>query len=179
MVNCEINHALINHSNVLSNTVYNSVVQTFKEGQAPPIYAGPAYHQLVLSSVVAPLAPSAVAGTEVTSPPNTAGVSNDQSTPMRSDPMPSGGQVQLNIDPSTSAMSGSMFQNNQVSPNWWGYGMPPKLLANNSRLSQAPDTVGKAPMPPAPPVSPMTQVPQYATTTTVWPITVNFQMPSF
>jgi len=32
MVNSAINHALINHSNVLSNTVYNAVVRTFKEG---------------------------------------------------------------------------------------------------------------------------------------------------
>jgi len=32
MVNTAVNHALINHSNVLSNTIYNVVVQTFKEG---------------------------------------------------------------------------------------------------------------------------------------------------
>jgi len=32
MVNTAVNHALINHSNVLSNTVYNDVVPTFKEG---------------------------------------------------------------------------------------------------------------------------------------------------
>ena len=32
MVNTIINHALINHSNVLSNTIYNVVVQTFKVG---------------------------------------------------------------------------------------------------------------------------------------------------
>jgi hypothetical protein len=32
MVNSAVNHALINHSNVLSNTVHNAVVQTFKEG---------------------------------------------------------------------------------------------------------------------------------------------------
>jgi uncharacterized protein YjgD (DUF1641 family) len=32
MVNSTVNHALINHSNVLSNTVYNAVVRTFKEG---------------------------------------------------------------------------------------------------------------------------------------------------
>jgi len=62
MVNSAINHALINHSNELSNTVYNAVVQNFKEGQAPPLYAGPAYHQPGLTSVSAPLAPSAVAG---------------------------------------------------------------------------------------------------------------------
>ena len=83
MVNSAINHALINHSNVLSNTVYNVVVQTFKEGQAQSLYASPAYHQPGLSSVVAPSAPSAIVGTKVTSPPNTVGVPNDQSTPMR------------------------------------------------------------------------------------------------
>jgi len=93
MVNSPINHALINHSNVLSNTIYNVVVRTFKEGQAPPLYAGPAYHQPGLSSVVAPFAPSAVAGTEVTSPPSTVGVPNDKSTPMTS-----GGRVRLNTD---------------------------------------------------------------------------------
>jgi len=32
MVNNVVNNALINHSNVLSNTVYNAMVQTFKEG---------------------------------------------------------------------------------------------------------------------------------------------------
>jgi hypothetical protein len=30
MVNSAVNHALINHSNVLSNTVHNAVVRTFK-----------------------------------------------------------------------------------------------------------------------------------------------------
>jgi len=97
MVNSAIYHALINHSNVLSNTIYNAVVQTFKEGQAPSLYVGPAYHQPGLSSVSSASAPSAVAGTKVTSP-NSAGVPNDQSTPMRSDPMPLGGRVQLNTD---------------------------------------------------------------------------------
>jgi len=51
--------------------------------------------------------------------------------------------------------------------------MPPEFLANNSGLSQAPDTVGKAPAPSAPPM------PQYAMTTTMRPITGNFQMSSF
>ena len=54
MVNSAINHALINHSNVKSNTIYNVVIRTFKEGQAPQLYAGLAYHQPGLSSVVAP-----------------------------------------------------------------------------------------------------------------------------
>ena len=83
---------------MLSNTVYNVVVRTFKEGQAPPLYAGPAYHQPGLPSVSAPSAPSSVVGIEVTSPPISAGAPNDQSTPLRSDPMPSIGRVQLNTD---------------------------------------------------------------------------------
>jgi len=87
MVNNAINRALINHSNVLSNTIYNAVVRTFKEGQTPPLYAGLAYHQPGLSTVTAPSAPSAVAGTEVTSPPSTLGLASEQSTPVRSDPM--------------------------------------------------------------------------------------------
>jgi hypothetical protein len=45
MVNSAVNHALTNHSNVLSNTVHNAMVRTFKEGQVPPHYVGPAYHQ--------------------------------------------------------------------------------------------------------------------------------------
>jgi len=134
MVNSAINHALINHSNVLSNTVYNVVIRTFKEGQTPPLYAGPPYHQSRLSSVVAPSAPSAIVGTEVTSPPSTARLVNEQSTPMTSDPMTPGGQVPLNTDLSASAMSGSVFQNSQVPPNWWGYVMPLEFLANNSGL---------------------------------------------
>jgi len=69
------------------------MIWTFKVGQAQPLYAGPAYLQPGLSSVAAPLAPSVVAGTEVTSPPSTAGLVNEQSTLMRSDPMTSGGWV--------------------------------------------------------------------------------------
>jgi len=44
MVDNAINRALINQSSVLSNTVFNAVARTFKEGQAPPLYVGPAYH---------------------------------------------------------------------------------------------------------------------------------------
>jgi len=179
MVNSAINHALTNHSNVLSNTIYNAMIRTFKEGQAPPLYARRAYHQPELSSVSAPSAPSAVAGTEVTSTSTSAGVPNDQSAPMRSDPMPSGGRVQLNTDLSASAMSESVFQNGQVPPNWWGYGMPPEFFAVSSGLSQVSGTAGKAPVPSAPLVSPMTQVPQYATSTTMRPMPGGFQMPSF
>jgi len=91
MVNSAINHALINHSNVLSNTIYNVVVRTFKEGQAPPLYVGPAYHQPGLTSVSTPSAPSAVVGTEVTSPPISTGLPNKQSMLIGSDPVLSGG----------------------------------------------------------------------------------------
>jgi hypothetical protein len=98
MVNSTVNHALINHSNVLSNTVHNAVVQTFKEGQVSPHYIGPAYHQLEPASVNTPSAPSAVVGTEVTSPLVSAGLPNIQSTSIRSDPVLSGGRVQLNTD---------------------------------------------------------------------------------
>jgi len=41
------------------------------------------------------------------------------------------------------------------------------------------DLARKAPTTSAPPVSPMTQNPQYSTTTTARPITGNFQMPTF
>ena len=106
MVNSAVNHALINHSNVLSNTVHNAVVRTLKEGQASPHYVGPAYHQPEPASVNTPLAPSAVVGTEVTSPPVSAGLPNIQSTPIRS-----GGRIQLSTDLSASAMSGPVSQN--------------------------------------------------------------------
>jgi len=128
MVDNAINRALINQSSVLSNTVFNVVARTFKEGQAPPLYMGPAYHQPGLSSVTAPLAPAAVAGTEATSPPITLGMTNGQSTPMRTNPTTLEGRVQLNTDLSESAMSGSVMQNCQVPPNWWGYGMPSEFF---------------------------------------------------
>jgi hypothetical protein len=105
MVNSTVNHALINHSNVLSNTVHNAVVRTLKDGQASPHYVGPAYHQLEPASINTPSAPSAVVGTEVTSPPVSAGLPNMQSTPIRSDSVLSGGRVQLNTDLSASALS--------------------------------------------------------------------------
>ena len=93
MVNSAVNHALINHSNVLSNTVHNAVVRTLKEGQASPHYVGPAYHQPKPASVNTPLAPSAVVGTKVTSPLVSAGLANIQSTPIRSDLILPGGRV--------------------------------------------------------------------------------------
>ena len=85
------------------------MARTFKEGQAPPLYVGLAYHQPGLSSVTAPSAPPAVAGTEVTSPPSTLGMTNGQSTLMKTNPATSEGWVQLNTDLSTSAMSVSVF----------------------------------------------------------------------
>jgi len=179
MVDNAINRALINQSSVLSNTVFNAVATTFKEGQVPPSYVGPAYHQPGSSSVTAPSAPPAVAGTEVTSPPSTLGITNGQSTPMRTNPAISEGQVQLATNLLASAMSGSVFQSCQVLPNWWGYGMPLDFGANSSGTSQVADVTGKAPMTSAPPVSPMTQNPQYSTTTTARPLTGNFQMPAF
>ena len=109
MVDNAINRALINQSNVLSNTVFNAVARTFKEGQVPPSYMGPAYHQPGLSSVTAPSAPPAVAVTEVTSPPSTLGMTNGQSTPMRTNPATPEGQVQLTTNLSALAMSGSIF----------------------------------------------------------------------
>ena len=76
-------------------------------------------------------------------------------------------------------MSESVFQNCQVPPNWWGYGMPPEFFANNFVTSPVTESAGKAPMPSAPPVSPMTQVPQYSTMTNARPVTRNFQAPMF
>jgi hypothetical protein len=158
MVYNAINRA-ITQSSVLSNTVFNVVARSFKEGQIPPSYVGPTYHQPGSSSVTAPSATLAVAGTEVTSPPGTLGMTNGQSTAMRTNPATSKGQVQLATDLLASAMSGSVFQNCQVPPNWWGYGMPPDFMANSSGTSQVADVTGKAPMTSAPPVSPMTQNP--------------------
>jgi len=44
MVDSAINRALINQDGVLSNTVFNAVARTLKEGQLPPDYVGPSYH---------------------------------------------------------------------------------------------------------------------------------------
>jgi hypothetical protein len=117
MVNSAVNHALINHSNVLSNIVHNAMVRTLKEGQASPHYVGPAYHQPEPASINTPLAPSAVVGTEVTSPPISAGLPNMQSTSIRSDSVLLGGRIQLNIDLSASALSGPVSQNSQIPAN--------------------------------------------------------------
>ena len=61
--------------------------------------------------------------------------------------------------------------------------MPLEFMAKSSRTSQAADVTGKAPMASAPLGSPMTQNPQYSTTTTARPFTGNsqartFQMPN-
>jgi len=118
MVDNAINHALINQSSVLSNTVFNAVARTFKERQVPLAYVGPAYHQPGSSSVTAPSATLAVVGTEVTSPPSTLGMTNGQSTLMRTNPATSEGQIQLATDLLASAMSRYAFKNCQVLPNW-------------------------------------------------------------
>jgi hypothetical protein len=60
-----------------------------------------------------------------------------------------------------------MSQNSQIPVNWWRYGMPPELSAISSGLPQVFNAAGKAPISSAALVSPMTQVPQYATSTTV------------
>ena len=179
MVDSPIKRAVINQSSVLSNTVFNAVARTFKEGQVPPAYVGPAYHQPGSSSVTAPSATTTVAGTEVTSPPSTLGMTNAQSTQMTTNPATTEGQVKLAIDLLASAMSGSVFKGSQVPPNWWGYGMPPEFMANSYGMSQVADMTGKAPMASTPPVSPMTKNPQYSTTTTTRLFTGNSQIPTF
>jgi len=173
IVDSAVNRALINQSGVLSNTVFNAVARTLKEGKVPPSYVGPAYHQLGSSLVMAPSATTAVAGTEATSPPSTLGITNAQSTPMVTNPSTLDGQIKLATDLLASAMSGS------VPPNWWGYGMPPEFMAKSPGISQAADVTGKAPMTSAPPSSPMTQNPQYSITTTIRPFTGNSQVPTF
>jgi len=52
--------------------------------------------------------------------------------------------------------------------------MPPEFFAKSSGTSQVADLAEKAPMTSALPVSPMTQIPQYSTTTTVNPVIGNF-----
>jgi len=132
MVDSAINRALINQAGVLSNTVFNAVARTFKEGQLPPNYVGPSHHQLGSPMVTAPSVAAAALGTETAVPPSTLGVTNPQSTPMLTNPSRSDESIKLATDLLASAMSGS------VSPNWWGYGMPQSLwqryLARLKRL---------------------------------------------
>ena len=171
MVDSAINRALINQAGVLSNTVF--MARTFKEGQLPPNYVGPVYHQPGSTVVTAPPAATATAGTETTIPLSTLGVSNAQSTPMPSNPSTSDETIKLTTDLLASAMSGS------VPPNWWSFGMPPEYLLKTPGTSQAADMRGKAPMASAPPNMPMNQSPQYTTTTTARTYTGNSQAPTF
>jgi len=160
MVDNAINHTLINQAGVLSNTVFNAVARTFKEGQLPPNYVGPAYHQPGSPMVTAASATTAAAGTETTALPSILGITNAQSTPMTTNPTTSDEQIKLATDLLASAMSGS------VPPNWWGYGMPPEMIMKTPGTSQVADLTGKAPMASAPLNLPMNQSPQYTTTTT-------------
>jgi len=57
--------------------------------------------------------------------------------------------------------------------------MPPELMAKGPGTSQVADVTSKAPMASAPPGSPMTQNPQYSTTTTARPFTRNSHAPTF
>jgi len=123
--------------------------------------------------VTALWATTAVAGTDATSPPSTLGLTNAQSTPMTTSPSASDGQIKLATDLLASAMSRS------VPPNWWGYGMPPEMMAKTPRTSQVANMTGKAPMASAPPNLSMNQSPQYTTTTTARPYTGNSQAPTF
>jgi len=173
MVDSAINHALINQAGVLSNTVFNAVARTFKEGQLPPNYVVPSHHQLGSPVVTAPSAATAAAGVEIPVPPSTLGVTNAQSTPMTTNPPTSDEQIKLTTDLLASAMSGPI-----PPPNWWGFGMPPEYLKTPG-TSQATDMRGKAPMASTPLNMPMNQSPQYTTTTTARPYTRNSQAPTF
>jgi len=173
MVDNAINRALINQAGVLSNTVFNAVSRTFKEGQLPPNYVGPVYHQPGSPMVTAPSATTAAAGTETTASPSTLGLTNVQSTPMTTNPSTSDEQIKLATDLLALAMSGS------VPPNWWGYGMPHEMMLKTPGTSQTADMRGKAPLASAPPNMPMNQSPQYTTTTTTRPYTGNSQDPTF
>jgi len=153
MVDSAINRALINQAGVLSNTVFNAVARTFKEGQLTPNYVGPTYHQPGSSLVTSPSATTAVAGTEATSPPSTLGVTNVQSISMTTNPSTSDEQIKLATDLLALAMSGS------VPPNWWGFGMPPEMMVKAPGTSQVADMTGKTPMASVPPNLPMNQSP--------------------
>jgi len=173
MVDSAINRALINQAGVLSNTVFNAVAKTFKEGQLPPDYVGPSYHQPGSPVVTPPSATTAAVGTQTTIPPSTLGVTIAQSMPMTTNPPTSDEQIRLTTDLLASAMSRLV-----PPPNWWGYGMPPENLKTPG-TSQATDMRGKAPMASAPPSMPMNQSPKYTTTTTARPYTGNSQAPTF
>jgi len=148
MVDSAINRALINQAGVLSNTVFNAVARTFKEGQLPPDYVGPSHHQPGSPVVTAPSAATATTAMKIPVPLSTLGVTNAQSTPMTTNP-PTSEQIKLTTDLLASAMSGL------VPPaNWWGFGMPPEYFKTPG-TSQANDLRGKAPTASAPPNMPM------------------------
>jgi len=86
------------------------MARTFKEGQVPPSYVGPAHHQPGSPVVTAPSASTAVAGAEATSP-STLGMTNAQSTPMTTNPSTSDGQIKLATNLLASAMSWSVPPN--------------------------------------------------------------------
>jgi len=174
MVDSAINRALINQAGVLSNTVFNAVARTFKEGQLPPNYMGPVYHQPGSPVVTAPSAATAAASAETAVPPSTLGATNAQSTLMPTNPPTSDESIKLATDLLASAMLGSV-----PPPNWWGYGMPPELTLKTPGTSQTADVRGKAPISSAPPNMPMNQSPQHTTTTTARPYTGNSQVPTF
>ena len=155
MVDSAINRALINQAGVLSNMVFNAVARTFKEGQLPPNYVGPVYHQPGSPVVTAPSAATAAVGAETTVPPSTLGVINAQSTPMPTNPPTSDESTKLTTDLLASAMLGS------IPRNWWGFGMPPEFMLETPSTSQTADMRGKAPMASAPPNMPMNQSPVY------------------
>jgi len=92
---------------------------------------------------------------------------------MTTNPSTLDGQIKLATDLLASAMSRT------VPPNWWGYGMPPELMAKIPRTSQVANVTGKAPMASAPPNPPMNQNLQYSSTTTARPYTGNSQAPTF
>jgi len=149
MVDSAINRALINQACVLSNTVFNDVARTFKEGQLPPDYVGPSHHQPGSSVVTAPSAATAAAGTKIPIPPSTLGVTNAQSTPMTTNPPTSDEQIKLTTNLLASAMLGPV-----PPPNWWGFGMPLEYWKTPG-TSQAAEVRGKSPMASAPPSMPM------------------------
>jgi len=94
MVDSAINCALINQAGVLSNTVFNAVARTFKEGQLPLDYVGPSYHQPGSPVVTAPPAATIAAEIQTTVPPSTFGITNAQSTPMTTNPPTTNRQCQ-------------------------------------------------------------------------------------
>jgi len=154
MVDSAINRALINQAGVLSNTIFNAVARTFKEGQLPPNYVGPSHRQLGSPVVTAPSVAAAALGTETAVPPSTLEVTNAHSTPMLTNPSTSDEQIKIATDLLASAMSGSV-----PPPNWWGYGIPPELTLMTPGTSQTADVRGKAPMASAAPNLPMNQSP--------------------